>query len=361
MKVVIHEIAFGGKGVGRLEDGRVVFVPFVAVGETAEIELVREHRSYLEARLLAVENPSAERVKPRCPYFGRCGGCSYQHLSVAEQHRTKRQQVEGVLRRIGRIEHAPVRETVPAPRDYEYRNRITVHVDEGTIGFFGQPTSRGNLPLVDIARCPIAEPAVNEALARFRARPWRREGNCTLRGDPSHPGGFLQTNDGAAAELLSLVEGLLPGKGGGGATHLVDAYCGVGFFARHLRDRFAQTVGIEWDQRAVDQAQRGAAGHEHYLCGDVAALLPEVLAVSPKGETLLLLDPPAEGITAAVRRAIRSAPPSEIIYVSCNPATLARDVAALGPEYEVRSVTPLDMFPQTAEIEVVTQLRFRVS
>ena len=101
MKVVIHEIAFGGKGVGRLDDGRVVFVPFVAVGETVEIEIIRAKRNYVEARAIAIENPSLERVEPPCPYFGRCGGCSYQHLSPTEQSRVKRQQVEGVLRRLG--------------------------------------------------------------------------------------------------------------------------------------------------------------------------------------------------------------------------------------------------------------------
>ena len=359
MKVPIHEIAFGGKGVGRLTDGRVVFVPFVAAGETAEIVVVREHRNYLEARLLGVEDPSPERVEPRCPYFGRCGGCSYQHLSAAEQGRIKRQQVEGTLRRIGRFEGVPVRETVPSPDAYEYRNRITVHIDEGAIGFFGQPTSRGNLPLIDVAHCPIATPAVNEALARFRRRPWRQEGNCTLRANTGHEGGFLQTNDGAAGVLLSLVAGLLPPLGNRTATHLVDAYCGAGFFARHLRGRFAQIVGIEWDERAVAQAKREAADHEHYLCGDVAALLPEVLAVAPKAETLLILDPPSEGTADGVRRAILSAPPAEIVYVSCNPATLARDLATLGAEYEILSVTPLDMFPQTAEIEAVAHLRWR--
>ncbi len=359
MKVVIHEIAFGGKGVGRLEDGRVVFVPFVAVGEAVEIEVIRERRSYVEARAVSIENASPERVEPRCPYFGRCGGCSYQHLSAAEQGRLKRQQVEGVLRRIGRLGDVPVRETVPSPRDYAYRNRITVHLDEGAIGFFGQETGRGR-PLIDVANCPISEPAVNALLARFRARPWRREGHCTLRADPAHAGGFLQTNDGAAEKLLALVAGLLPPPGSGtGATHLVDAYCGAGFFARHLRDRFEQTVGIEWDRRAVEQAQRDAAPHERYLCGDVAAALPDVLAVAPKGQTLLLLDPPSEGTTAEVRRAIVSAPPAEIIYVSCNPATLARDLASLGSDYEILSVTPLDMFPQTAEIEAIAHLRFK--
>lgn len=357
MKVRIHEIAFGGKGVGRLEDGRVVFVPFVAVGETVEVEILRERRSYLEGRAVTVENPSTERVEPRCPYFGRCGGCSYQHLSPAEQLRLKRQQVEGVLRRIGRFERVPVRDTVPSPEAYEYRNRITVHVDRGVIGFFGQETGRGR-PLVDVARCPIAQPAVNEALARFRARPWRWEGHCTLRADATHAGGFLQTNDGAAERLLAIVGELLP-AGEGELTHLVDAYCGAGFFARHLRARFEQTVGIEWDQRAVDHARRGALPQENYLCGDVGALLPDVLAVAPPGRTLLILDPPAEGTAEPVRRAILSAPPAEVIYVSCNPATLARDLATFGSEYEIRSVTPLDMFPQTAEIEAVAHLQLK--
>ncbi len=360
MKVLIHEIAFGGKGVGRLEDGRVVFVPFVAVGETVEIEVIREHRSYLEARLLSVENPSPERVEPRCPYFGLCGGCSYQHLSAEEQRLIKRQQVAGVLKRIGRLGEVAVRETVPSPEDYGYRNRITVHVDDGVIGFFGHETGRGR-PLIDIAQCPIAQPAVNDALTRFRARPWKRQGHCTLRADRAHAGGFLQTNDGAAERLLSLVANVLPpvGDGGKAVTHLVDAYCGAGFFSRGLRDRFEGVVGIEWDARAIEQARRDAATHERYLCGDVAEVLPDVLAVSPASKTLLVLDPPSEGTTEPVRRAIRSAPPGEIVYVSCNPATLARDLASLGPEYEIVSVTPLDMFPQTAEIEVVAHLRWK--
>ena len=121
-----------------------------------------------------------------------------------------------------------------------------------------------------------------------------------------------------------------------------------------------QVVGIEWDERAVTRAQREAAGHERYLCGDVAALLPDVLAVAPKSETLLILDPPSEGTADGVRRAVLASPPGEIVYVSCNPATLARDLATLGAEYEILSVTPLDMFPQTAEIEAVAHLRWRV-
>lgn len=361
MTLRIEEVAFGGRGVGRLPDGRVVFVPFVAAGETVRVEIIREHRSYLEARLVAVEESSPRRVEPPCPYYGRCGGCSYQHLDPAEQRDTKRAQVAGVLRRVGRFEEAlDVRPTVHSPREYGYRNRITVHIRDGTVGFFVHGvagTGRGRL--IDVARCPIAEEGVNAALARFRARPAnrQREGHHTLRADGAGGAGegFRQTNDGAAAALLSLVAGLPDGA----ATHLLDAYCGAGFFVKGLRDRFGSAVGVEWDARAVAVARRDAAPHEEYRCGDVAALLPGELARLPATGSLLILDPPAEGLAETVRTAIAATPAAEVVYVSCNPATLARDLAAWRAAYEIVSVTPLDMFPQTAEIEAVAHLRRR--
>ncbi len=345
--------------MGRLEDGRVVFVPFVAAGETVRVEIVREHKSYLEARLLAVEEPSPRRVTPPCPYFGRCGGCSYQHLDADEQRAIKRQQVQSVLRRIGKFGEIVVEPTIASPQDYHYRNRITVHArDDGTVGFYGRDEGQGRA-LIDIAQCPIAEPSVNDALTRFRANSRRRDGHCTLRAaDTTHGGGFEQTNDGAAAELLTLVTRLLP-PAEGGPTTLIDAYCGAGFFARHLSPRFERVIGLEWDRRTVAQARRHAAPHEQYLDGDVAELLPDALATAPLDATLLIVDPPSEGLPEPVRRATLTAPPAGIVYVSCNPATLARDLAALGAAYEIGSVTPLDMFPQTAEIEVVASLRRR--
>ncbi len=334
----------------------MVFVPFVAVGETVRVEIVRKHKSYLEARLLSVEEPSPRRVTPPCPYFGRCGGCSYQHLAADEQHDIKRQQVESVLRRIGKIGEITVGPTVASPQDYHYRNRITVHArDDGIVGFYGRDEGRGRA-LIDIAQCPLAEEGVNDALTRFRANPRRRDGHCTLRAaDATHGGGFEQTNDGAAEELLNLVTRLLP-PADTGLTHLIDAYCGAGFFARHLSSRFERVVGLEWDRRAVAQARRHAAPQEQYLDGDVAELLPDTLAAAPLDATLLIVDPPSEGLPEPVRRAILAAPPAGMIYVSCNPATLARDLAALGAAYEIGGVTPLDMFPQTAEIEVVASL-----
>ena len=331
-----------------------MFVPFVAAGETVNVEVVREHKSYLEARLVKIEDPSPRRVTPPCPYFGRCGGCSYQHLDANAQADVKTRQVAQVLRRVGRIEAADVRPLVRSPLEYAYRNRITVHVRGGVIGFYSAEEG-GRRGLIDVAQCPIAEPAVNEALERFRSRPRFREGHCTLRADADGHRAFRQTNDGAAGELLALVAELLPL--GSTATHLIDAYAGAGFFTRHLRGHFEQVVGLEWDERAIDEARKQAAPHERYACGDVALLLPSELEAAPLDQTTLIVDPPAEGLPAPVRQAIMAKPPTSVIYVSCNVATLARDLAALGEHYELRSITPLDMFPQTAEIEAVAALR----
>jgi 23S rRNA (uracil1939-C5)-methyltransferase len=138
---------------------------------------------------------------------------------------------------------------------------------------------------------------------------------------------------------------------------LIDAYCGAGFFARALRDRYQTVVGLEWDKRAVAAARIEAAAHEGYRCGDVAELLGDELARFDAADTTLILDPPAEGLAPGVRAVVQVQPPAEIVYVSCNPATLARDLGAWRDLYTIVSVTPLDMFPQTAEIEAVAHLQ----
>lgn len=364
----IGDVAFGGRGVGRREsDGRVVFVPFVLAGELVRVQILREHRSYLEARPLAILEPSPQRVTPRCPYFGRCGGCSYQHAADAEQRAIKERQVGEALRRVGKLEPAPgvLRPLIPSPEVYAYRNRITVHAAGDRVGYFSHPESGpgGRRELLDITHCPIAEPAVNEALAEFRGRhrrhPDPRDGHFTLRAAGRRDRRFfLQTNDGAATRLLDLVRGLLAGAP---RAHLVDAYCGAGFFARALAGDFARVTGLEWDRHAVAAAREGAAAHESYLAGDVAELLAGALAAVPGNGTTVIADPPAEGLAKDVLAALRDTPPAVLVYVSCNPATLARDLARLlagggDGRWTLGSVTPLDMFPQTAEVECVAHL-----
>ncbi len=346
IQLEISDVAFGGAGVARL-DGKVYFVPFTAPGDTVRARVKRDKKKFAEATLLEVLTPSSNRVKAPCAYFGKCGGCAYQHLTYPEQLALKHRQVEQTLRRVGRLTEVPMRPIVPSPRQYAFRNRIRVHVIDGRAGFFAHASH----DLVQIGRCEIAQPAVNEALHDLRRRV-TVDGDYTLVArDRSEF--FEQTNDEVAAELLALAEkSITPGQ-----SLLIDAYCGGGFFAHHLAPHFKSVIGIEENEHAVAYAQRRAGENERYLAGDVAALLGEALSASDPQRTCVVLDPPATGLAPRVVEFLQGTAPAEILYVSCNPATMARDLAELSRTHRLESVTPLDMFPQTAEIEVLAVLR----
>ena len=345
LPLAIHDVAFGGSGVARHE-GKVFFVPFTIPGERVRARVVRQKKNFAEAELLAVEEASPDRVAPPCPYFERCGGCVYQHIAYPRQLALKQQQVQQTLRRVGRLAAVPMRPIVAAPKEYGYRNRIRVHVGGGVAGFF----THGAHSIVEVEQCAIAAPQVNAALAELR-HATVRDGDYSLRASGGGPF-FEQTNPEVTQAMLAVVRASVRT----GQALLVDAFCGAGLFAKHLADLFENVIGIEENTNALEHARRRTAPHETYLHGDVAAHLGEVLAAHDAARTTVVLDPPATGLSARVVDLLFGGRPSEIVYVSCNPATLARDLAVLCRSYTLEAVTPLDMFPQTAEIEVVAHL-----
>jgi tRNA/tmRNA/rRNA uracil-C5-methylase (TrmA/RlmC/RlmD family) len=358
----IEDIAFGGKGVGR-EQGKAIFVPYTIEGELVSAEIMREKKQFAEAELVEVKESSPHRVTAECPYFSHCGGCVYQHVDYEHQLAIKWRQGRDVLQRIGKLRDIPLRPIIPSPKQYEYRNRITVHVQDGVIGFFRRDSHR----LIDIERCPISCDEVNRALTELRERN-PRDGHYTLR---TYSGRrvFSQTNDDVANALRDLIVDLVPAN----QDLLIDAYCGAGFFAKALLNKFKRIVGIDWDKFAIAAAKEVATEKETYIAGDVEGELQQVGTVHPNrpprandpdsgrlgsiASITIIVDPPAIGLSVNVRRAILDVAPTTLIYVSCNPATLARDLKELQEKFTIHSVTPLDMFPQTAEIEAVAHLQ----
>jgi 23S rRNA (uracil1939-C5)-methyltransferase len=219
--------------------------------------------------------------------------------------------------------------------------------------------------LIDIERCPISSDEVNRALAELRAQPYVRDGHYTLRAG-SDVRVFAQTNDEVADALRALVVDLVPSN----QELLVDAYCGAGFFTKALLGKFERVIGIDWDKFAIDAARENATAKETYIAGDVedveaavsAALASDRLqprALGTSAATTIIVDPPATGLTEGVRNGITNLAPETLIYVSCNPPSLARDLKELQHRFATNSITPFDMFPQTAEIEVLAHLEAR--
>jgi tRNA/tmRNA/rRNA uracil-C5-methylase (TrmA/RlmC/RlmD family) len=357
----IEDVAFGGKGVAR-EHGKAVFVPYTIEGEMVSAEIVREKKQFAEAELVEVKQSSPNRVASECPYFGRCGGCAYQHIDYEHQLAIKWRQLRDALQRIGKLKDVPMRPIIPSARQYAYRNRITVHALDGVIGFFRRDSHR----LIDIERCPISRDEVNRALAELREQKHVRDGHYTLR-SASEPRVFSQINDEVAQALRDLIVGLVSPN----QDLLIDAYCGAGFFAEALLDKFVRVIGIDWDRFAIAAAKQNASEKETYIAGDVESELAATLQQTRMGDLQIapavtdrrslksltvIVDPPATGLSANVRKAIVDFAPTTLIYVSCNPPTLARDLKELQHRFAINSVTPLDMFPQTAEIEVLAHL-----
>jgi tRNA/tmRNA/rRNA uracil-C5-methylase (TrmA/RlmC/RlmD family) len=362
----VHDLAFGGEGVARFEDF-VIFVAFALPGETIEAEITEVKKRFARARLLRVLVPSTERVQPRCRYYGDCGGCQYQHYDYAAQLRLKQKQVRDILERIGGFENPPVPAAIPCPQHYNYRNRIMVRSQwDKTIQALHLGFIRADSRLVvDVDQCDIAMPGVNDQLRRAHANPPPKGGlKVTLRETP--PGwdvpkdAFFQNNTAMLDPLIAAVRERLAQSGN---HYLIDAYCGVGFFSIALARDIKEFVGVEYDRMAVEAAKRNLALHGvqngAYVSGKTEEHLPALLRQFTPEKTTVILDPPRVGCPPQSMENLRNSGVSQILYVSCHPATLARDLNVLCQEqvYELAQVTPVDMFPQTQHIECVADLR----
>jgi len=365
--VKIEDLAFGGEGVARLHDF-VIFVPFVIPGEEAEVKLLELKKNFGRARLVRIRTATAERVEPECRYFGACGGCQYQHIDYPAQLRFKHKQVADLFERLAGIARDLIRPVIPCPRPYGYRNRIMIRSQWNkpeqklNIGFI-----RADCGLVeDIETCKIAAPALNEQITRVRNHPPPKGGiKVVLRLPPADwevpPDSFFQNNFLLLPELVRVVR---QARQASGSAHLVDLYCGVGFFAIELAGEVKSFVGVECDRMAIAAARRNAAQrHAHngeFVSAKVEDALPQLIARLSAPATTVLIDPPRKGCQPPTLELLRRVRPAQVIYVSCHPATMARDLNILraGGVFKLVQVTPLDMFPQTQHVECVADLRF---
>jgi len=394
-------MAHGGDALGRHE-GKVIFVPYAIPGEEALVEIVEDKGRYARARLVEIISPSAQRLDPRCPHFGpgKCGGCQWQHIAYPAQLEFKAAVVGDQLARLGRLPDVPakMKRPIPSASPWHYRNHVQFSVgDDDRLGFVA--TDGRRVETVEV--CHLLHPLLEEllaaldlelpGLARLSLRVGVNTGDlmmifgthddlppalesdlpisCVLLlsdGTPVNLIGsnhitevvtgrrfhisatsFFQVNTAAAEELVRVVgEYLSPA----GHEVLLDAYCGVGTFALSLADQVGQVIGIEEDARAVADANLNAAGlaNVEFMEGSVEALLPQL----DRPIDLAVLDPPRQGCKPEALRALVELAPRRIVYVSCDPATLARDARKLADGgYQLVEVQPVDMFPQTYHIE----------
>jgi 23S rRNA (uracil1939-C5)-methyltransferase len=411
----VETMSHGPDAVARHE-GRVVFVRGAAPGDVVDADVTERRASYTRAVLRSLRRAGAGRREPPCPYVGRCGGCQWQHLTYAAQLDAKLRNLLDHLRRIGGFDAPPVRPPVPAPEEWRYRHRINLRVQDRRLGFYRAESHE----LVEIETCHIAAAAVEHGLGAARrwldaldtrirrlslvaseaggaialvanaeglfadrddqrnrravADPaatgirgvvmfgrgwWRKWGDVsvsiTVDGAPiaSTAGEFTQVNPAANALLTATVLEL---AATGPDDDVLDLYCGNGNLAIPIARGGAHVLGIERSARAVADARANARRLGLDDCRFLSAAAERALPTLTAGPRVVILDPPRGGAAAILPDLVRLHP-ERIVYVSCDPPTLARDLSALARRgYRLCAVQPIDVFPQTYHLEAVARL-----
>ncbi len=412
LEIHLDKFTYGGETMGRLDDGRAVFVPFALPGETVRVRLTEEKRNFARAELVEVVVPSPRRIVPRCVHFGVCGGCHYQNLSYADQLAAKTDILRDQLARIGKIKNPPVRPIVPSPQEWNYRNHLQFHLTgEGKLGFVGAGAGAGARPaptIIPIVECHLPEPSINALWPQLEFDPGAPDERIAIRAgagddlmlviesDDHRPpevdfeagisavhvfadnpivmagddhltievlgrpfkvsaASFFQVNTPMAAKMVKHALDLLPEK----MDALLDVYCGVGLFSAFAAPRCQRLIGIEASPSACEDFAANLDEFDHvelYEAPAEDALPALVTQIADLRHVHAIVDPPRAGLDKKVLDALASARPESILYVSCDPSTLARDARRLIEHgYRLAQVTPFDLFPQTYHIESISR------
>ncbi|MFN0166757.1 MAG: class I SAM-dependent RNA methyltransferase [Bryobacteraceae bacterium] len=395
LQVQIEKMVYGGDGLARAE-GQVVLAPFVLPGELVTVESQGSQKGVLRGRIASIDTPSAERQSAPCRVFRRCGGCHYQQAPYATQLHWKQEIVRELFRRVGKMS-APEEMPLISAEPWEYRNRVQLHTIDGSVGFL----ETGSRTLCPVSTCPISSPRINQAIAALAAmardtrwprflrslelftneeqvqlnvleteRPlarwffdWCEESMPGASAPLEYPtrdftfrtGGrsFFQVN---RFLIDTLVDTALAGASGDMA---LDLYAGVGLFTLPLAKRFRSVTAVESGNSAVRDLEFNAqrAG----VAVDIRRANTEDFLEEFAGSCdYVLADPPRTGLGKRVVKRLLDLHPRRVVIVSCDPATLARDLAPLlAGGYGMERLVLVDLFPQTFHIEVIADLALR--
>ena len=381
LEVEVERILPGGMGLAHA-GGKTVFVSLAAPGDRVRVQVDREQGNVLFASIEEIVTPSPVRVEPPCPYFGRCGGCDFQQLTYEAQLAAKAEMIRDCLHRIARMPDVHEVVVTASPNNWRYRMRATWQIDleQRTIGYY----ERGSRRVCDVADCAVLRPELQAKLEQVRATEWsefppelkhldvvvgedgvslspafaefdKSEVSLKVKGDvyQYNAAAFFQVNPSLLEMLIDTALGDAFGE------TVVDLYCGVGLFTLPLSRQFKNVIGVEANGAAARFARRNLQHAGLTNARVIAATVTDWFRSARPGPVdLVLLDPPRAGAESAVIKGILDLQPNTISYVSCDPATLARDLKKLiAGGYVVHSVDGFDLFPQTHHVETVVRLR----
>ena len=370
----------GGEGVGRLEDGRVTFIRGAAQGDVLEISLIKEQKRSAWAEIVRIIEPSPHRIESECPHFPKCGGCDFQHITYEEEVRAKLKRINDAMKRIAGLE-IKAEEMLRTGQTGGYRNKAIFHANDTELGFYRAGTNE----IVPISYCLLLKDDINAELKKMLAgkseklknKPQNRDSISGANKTSKHKITLRSGIHGQSAQLEEKLDGLIFGISGFFQVNttatlllykkareyaaltksetMVDLYCGVGTMTIFVGRDAGMAIGVEQNKEAVKTARKNAHRNGfdniNFICED-AGLWDYSAANKKSTERVdcVIVNPPRKGLSKKAIERILSLSPGRIVYVSCDPATLARDISRLSG-YKAKQLCAIDMFPRTANVE----------
>lgn len=405
-ETVITSLENEGCGVSKI-NGIVVFIPKALVGEKVRLRITEIKKNFARGKIVEILEKSNNRIKSKCPYYDECGGCNLRHQTDTENLKFKKEKIENALKRIGKID-AKVEDVIPSFKNDNYRNKLSLKVEDDKIGFYGE----GTYQLIDIDYCLLAHEEINKALKviRIYIKEFKNKiknvtikyGNAmnellidiySLSEEDVNIVNYLTSNidnletvifndkvllgTGYIKEISNglmfncssksffQVNGMQAEKMYDTAIKLaklkkddvvLDLYCGTGTIGMILSCHVKKVIGVEIVEDAIKDARQNLIVNDisnvDFICGDATKVISKI----KEKIDVIFVDPPRSGIDRKAIAIIKKIMPKKIIYISCNPVTMARDLSYLNDLYNINNVVPFDMFPNTAHVECVSVL-----
>lgn len=371
MEVTIEKLDHYGRGITRIND-KICFVDNALPTEIVEIKNLEEKKKYFQAETEKIIKPSINRITPICPFAKECGGCQLLHMDFASENKWKEQKIKEIMKKFANISENKIQNII-AESPYNYRNKITLHQQKNKVGLYKNKTNE----IVEITECALIDKKLNSLINNIKTKDETiilRIGNKTDEiaistdkkkiitsyiGDKKYRvslQSFFQINSKITEKIYEAIKETLKTKE---AQNVLDLYCGTGTIGIYVSDVVKKVLGIESYKEAIEDAKENKKMNQvnniTFKLGKVENLTQEITKIYDT----VIIDPPRSGLDKKVVDKLLEIIPKNILYVSCDPITLARDLNLLQKKYEIEYIRPYNMFPRTYHVECVCVLKLR--
>lgn len=367
MEVQITSLDHQGRGIGRINN-KIIFIPNTIPGEIVDVKIINEKKKYMEGIATNFIKTSSERISNLCPYYPKCGGCQLLHLPYQKQLQYKEDKIKNIFNRYN-LGDVQINNIVGSPSKFNYRNKATFHCHNNTLGYYEDNSQK----FIKIDNCLLLNSKINNMMNELPTNGDSiivRTNNEEITYDTNKKimhtivdykflvsiNSFFQINDYVTPLLYGKVKDYLKEEN---CNLVLDLYCGTGTIGIFVSDITKKVIGIEINKNAIEDAITNSKINNidniEFICGD-AGIEAKKLHIHPDS---IIIDPPRAGLNKDTIETIFRFKPKSIVYVSCDPMTLVRDLNILKEQYDIIEVTPFDMFPNTYHVETVSLLKIK--